>query len=268
MLDSMRGLTKVRLRHLTVDRAAQKRVLAYLKMFQGEIVSGRELQVVGAIQDVPRRIRELRVEFGYSISTGHSREDLQPNQYVLENALPDEEEALKWRTANGIRKSRSGTKTKWLELLKAYVEKPVTKEQLAYVASNKDLRRVRELRTQEGWRVVTRQGGRLDLQPGVYVLESLAQLPSHDRKIPDAIYDSVLVRDQQRCRHCGWTLGQSVSGMRKQFLEVHHVEHHADGGKNNSENLITLCNVDHDEVHRRQLRGGDVWGWLDSREEA
>ena len=36
----------------------------------------------------------------------------------------------------------------------------------------------------------------------------------------------------------------------RKFLELHHVHHHVRGGANSVENLITLCNVDHDLEHR------------------
>ncbi|WP_139153108.1 HNH endonuclease, partial [Enterobacter kobei] len=46
---------------------------------------------------------------------------------------------------------------------------------------------------------------------------------------------------------------KSVSWQHHPFLELHHIEHHADGGENTLDNLITLCNVCHDEVHRRRI---------------
>jgi len=262
MLDGLKSLSWTRLRHLTKAHNARERVLAYLKMFVGKIVDGRELQVVGGIQEVPRRIRELRVQFGYSISTGYSREDLRPEQYVLESIKPNEQEAKKWKTANDIKRTKGSVQSKWLALLKAYVGQPVTKDQLAYVAPNRDMRRTRELRREEGWRVVTRQSGRPDLSAGVYILESLQQLPPHDRKIPDGTYDAVLQRDKESCRYCGWSVKKRSATGKKQFLEVHHIEHHASGGQNNAQNLITLCNVDHDEVHRKKLEGAQFFVWL------
>jgi hypothetical protein len=231
-------------------------------MFVGLVVDGRELQVVAGIQEASRRIRELRVEFGYDISTGYSRDDLRPDQYILNSTSPDEDEAQKWRTANSIRKQPGSARDKILALLKAYVGRPVTTEQIAYVAPGKDKRRIRELRTEYGWRVVTKHSGRPDLAAREYVLESEDQLPVHDRKIPDAIYDSVLTRDRERCQHCGWSVANRSRDSRRQFLEVHHIEHHADGGQQNPENLITLCNVDHDEVHRRAIKGSQFWKWL------
>ncbi|WP_323985578.1 HNH endonuclease [Klebsiella aerogenes] len=46
------------------------------------------------------------------------------------------------------------------------------------------------------------------------------------------------------------------------FLELHHIEHHADGGENTLENLITLCNVCHDEVHHRNISREYLLGLL------
>jgi hypothetical protein len=259
---NFRALSKLRLTHLSAARAGKRRILAYLKLFVGQVISGQELNVVAGIQESARRIRELRVESGYAILTGHSRDDLQPNEYILESAEPNEGEAQKWRTANQIRRQAGGARDKMLALLRAYVTQPVTTEQLAYVAPGRDKRRIRELRTQMGWRVVTQQSGRPDLPAGVYVLESEDQLPAHDRAIPDPVYDSVLLRDRQQCRHCGWSVDQRMLGGRKQFLEVHHIEHHRDGGANNPENLITLCNVDHDEAHRLDVQADRFWAWL------
>jgi 5-methylcytosine-specific restriction endonuclease McrA len=36
----------------------------------------------------------------------------------------------------------------------------------------------------------------------------------------------------------------------RRMLELHHIKPHKNQGANEVENLITLCNVDHDEEHR------------------
>ena len=263
ILDTFRELAKGRLSALTEAAAARDRILAYFSLFPTETIEGRELQVVGGIQEFARRIRELRVEFGYNIATGYSRPDLKPDQYVLESSDADAEAAQKWQAANKIRREGGSARDRILHLLQEFVRKPVTGEQIAYVAKvREDGRRVRELRREFGMRVVTRHTGRPDLPAGVYLLESLDQLPTHDRRIPDAIYDSVLERDHHRCRYCGWSLEYRSPPGRRQFLEVHHVEHHQHGGQNNPENLVTLCNVHHDEVHKKDLRGKAFLEWL------
>jgi hypothetical protein len=56
---------------------------------------------------------------------------------------------------------------------------------------------------------------------------------------------SVLRRDHQRC---------VVPGCRNAlFLDVHHVEPRSEGGRNEADNLITLCGVHHRAAHRGEL---------------
>lgn len=261
---SLGRLSKRRLGKLSARDAGRERVLAYLKLFTGVVISGAELQIVGGIQATARRIRELRVQLGYSIATGNSRDDLRRNEYVLESPVPDAEEAEKWRIVNRIRRRKDlSVRDRWLELLKANVGKPVTLEQLAYVnPKGSDKRRLRELRTQEGYRVVTRQSGRPDLPANVYLLESLDPLPAHDRKIDDETYEGILRRDRGRCRKCAWCPSEFVAGSKRRFLEVHHIEHYRDGGTSNTENLVTLCNLHHDAVHRLDIGPDRFWDWL------
>jgi len=262
-----RELTLNRLQHLTQARSARERILAYLLLFVGEPVQGEELYVVSAISEYPRRVRELRVEWGYNISTGHSQpQELRPDEYRLESAEPDQAAARKWKTANAIRRRKDlGSQDRLLELLKAFPGQVLTGEQMAYVARASEWgRRTRELRTEEGWRVATKKTGRPDLGPSEYVLESLEQAAPHDRHIGDAIYATVLQRDRHQCqrKRCGWTPSKRVPGDPRQFIELHHIEHHKTGGANNEDNLITLCNVCHDDVHRRKLSGPSFFLWL------
>lgn len=267
VLTALRRFSKHRLSKAITAKAASARILQYLKLFVGEVIEGAELEVVSGIHEYPRRVRELRVQEGYRISTGVTREDLRPDQYVLENAVPDLELAAKWRIANQIRRIPGSGKSRMISLLKAMNGEPVSAAELLYVAKVKDMRRVRELRTEDGWRISTRFTGRPELPPNMYVLEGEEQLPAHDRKIDPATYDEVLERDKYSCRKCGWNVSQRREGEKRQFVELHHVEHHRDGGQNNKDNLITLCNVHHDSVHKMKLRSKDLIEWLtpDSR---
>jgi hypothetical protein len=143
-------------------------------------------------------------------------------------------------------------KEKFLEFLLKNVGKEVTGEELRYLSGNKKewARRVRELRTEHGWQIVTKATGRPDLPVGVYVLDSDRQAPEHDRVIPDAVRRKVLKRDGYKCTECGWHHGiWNQSDPR--HLEAHHVEHHVAGGENTAENLITLCNICHDVAHKK-----------------
>ncbi|MFA6091979.1 MAG: HNH endonuclease signature motif containing protein [Elusimicrobiota bacterium] len=260
----LRRLAKLRLSALTPMTSATDRILAYLKLFVGEVLDGKELAVVSGIQEYARRVRELRVQFGYKISTGTTCDDLRPDQYRLDAADPDADAAEKWKLMNEIRRKKglSGM-DRALELLKAYVGKPVTGDAIKYVAKIRSAeRRVRQLRTEFGWRIVTRHTGRPELPNDAYVLETMQQLPEHDRHIPDNVYDKVLERDKYKCRRCDWSLETRNPAERRQFLEVHHIAYHHKGGTNDPDNLVTLCNVDHDEVHRKDISEKDLTAWI------
>lgn len=248
--------------------SARNRILFYLRKYPGIIVKGDELMVVAGIGDWPRRVRELRVEFGWSIVNGvtakemHSEGEfplesidaskLGPDDYILLDPNQDREAAHRWNMANEIRRQKLSVRDKILAFLRRNVGRPVTGEELRYVANNRSewARRVRELRTEQGWPVATKNTGRPDLSIGAYVLELDRQSPAHDRAIPDSVRREVLRRDKYRCRECGWH-HKLWNPSDPRHLELHHVTHHAKGGENVAGNLKTLCNICHDEIHRQ-----------------
>lgn len=116
-------------------------------------------------------------------------------------------------------------------------------------------RRIRELRTEEGYPIATQFTGRPDLNMGEYVIESKDRIAEpHDRLIPFEVQKEVYERDDNTCRLCGW---QREKWTRKdpRILELHHIQEHAAGGANVAQNLIVLCSKCHDEIHagRRKL---------------
>ena len=155
-----------------------------------------------------------------------------------------------------------------LKFFRENVGEPITGEELRYVANGAQSwpRRVRELRTEEGWPVRTRNTGRPDLNRGEYILEEDKQDEPHDRNIPDKVRSDVLDRDGHQCRKCGWDYARGKKNPHgpRSKLEVHHARPHIEGGENDKDNLVTLCNVCHDEVHRRdQLEDPDkLQDWL------
>lgn len=248
--------------------AARDRILYYFRKYPQIVIAGDELLVVSGIQEYARRVRELRVQFGWAIATGvtikEMNEDehaelpddlrkMKPSQYVLLNEEQDREAALRWNTANTIRKERGFVRDKILKFLRANVGRGVTGEELRYVAGNKTewARRVRELRTEFGWPVASKSTGRPDLGIGVYVLQADRQSPEHDRHIPDDVRREVLRRDGYRCNDCHWSHDEwNPSDFR--HLELHHVKPHVKGGENVKGNLKTLCTVCHDKLHKKQ----------------
>ncbi len=251
-----------------VRSAAKKRLLFYFQEYPRVVLSQHELAIVAGISEWARRIRELRVEFGWSIFSGKTilemfeAGDLDPEQhshmnemksddYVLISVNQDRDAAYRWKVAKDIRNTKAGVKTKILEFLQENVGTPVSGEELRYIAKDKTewARRVRELRTEDGWPIGTHWNGRPELKTGMYILEENRQGPAHDRKIPDDVRRQVLVRDKYKCADCNWTRKQ-WNPDDPRHLELHHKEQHADGGANDADNLLTLCNVCHDVRHR------------------
>src|SRR3989338_1767346 len=50
--------------------AARDRILYYFRKYPGTIINGDELLVVSGIQEYARRLRELRIQFGWAIVSG------------------------------------------------------------------------------------------------------------------------------------------------------------------------------------------------------
>ncbi len=246
--------------------SARDRLLAYFRRYPLTVLNEKELAVVAGISEWARRVRELRVEQGWKIVSGITakemlseeeitRSDIKldsmgPNDYALLTPKQDRDAAHRWHLANEIRKQKGAMKDRILDYLRRNTGKAVTGEELKYVAQGSEwARRVRELRTEDGYPISTKQSGNPTLGVGVYMLEEDRQTPKHDRRISEPLRRRVLQRDQYTCTKCRWTHA-AWNRSDPRFLEVHHIQHHARGGKSEENNLVTLCNVCHDEVHR------------------
>ncbi|MFP4546919.1 MAG: HNH endonuclease [Fidelibacterota bacterium] len=250
-----------------IASSARERILHYFKKYPGVVISGDELIVVSGIQEYARRVRELKVQFGWSIVSGLTAKQMSkegefplnnidvdamnPSDYILFSKKQDREAALRWNIANEIRREDISVREKILKYLRKNVGQKVTGEELKYLAKDKSewARRTRELRTEYGWPVVTRNTGCPNLEIGVYLLEADRQSPEHDRKIPDNIKRKVLQRDNYKCTICNWSHSK-WNRSDPRHLELHHKKPHALGGSNTEDNLITVCTVCHDEIHR------------------
>lgn len=249
--------------------AARDRILVYLQQYPRTVIHGDELMVVAGIGEWARRLRELRVQMGWSIISGVTAKEMAqeedfslpgvdvdsmgPEHYILLKEIRDREAADRWHLINTLRRNKNlGMKEKFLDFLLQNIEKEISGEELRYLSGNKKewARRVRELRTEHGWQIVTKSTGRPDLPVGVYVLASDRQAPEHDRVIKDAVRRKVLNRDGYACTGCGWN-HDMWNPSDPRHLEAHHKEHHVVGGENTVENLTTLCNICHDEAHRK-----------------
>lgn len=65
------------------------------------------------------------------------------------------------------------------------------------------------------------------------------------RSVPKDLREQILERDNFRCQSCG----------DDNHLQVHHIKHRCDGGSNSPDNLITLCEKCHYEMHKDEPVG-------------
>ena len=66
------------------EHGAKDRILALLKAEVTKVVTMDDLRYVAKVHEVGRRVRELRTEQGWVITSHVDRTDLKPGQYVLE----------------------------------------------------------------------------------------------------------------------------------------------------------------------------------------
>ena len=245
--------------------AARNRILQYLLKYPQVVIRSEELMVVAGINEYARRIRELRVEQGWALLSGNTVKEMaeegelsvsgvdgmKPDEYFLADTTQDREAAFRWKMANEIRRLPDAVRDKLLNFLRQNVGTPVTGEELRYIAKDRSewARRIRELRTEYGWPIVTQFTGRPDMPVGHYLLEEDRQSPVHDRNIPDPVRAAVLKRDNYKCQMDGWSREQWHADDPR-HLELHHKVEHVKGGANDENNLITLCTKCHDHVHR------------------
>jgi hypothetical protein len=244
---------------------ARDRILFYFRKYPRVIIGGEEIMVVAGISEWARRLRELRVQFGWSIISGTTAKEMakeedfgidvskmKTDDYVLLDATEDRDAAFRWNTANEIRRMKISIRDRILLYFQRNIGKPINGEELRYVADNSTewARRVRELRTEFGWQIMTQASGMPELPVGMYTLISDRQAPEHDRVIKDQVRREVLQRDDYRCQECGWT-HEKWNPSDPRHLEAHHIKQHVEGGENTVENLTTLCNICHDKAHAK-----------------
>ena len=138
----------------------QARILRYLQLRLGEVVTKEELSGVAGIYEWARRVRELRMDHGWAIHSAVTRGDLRVGEYILELDRPDEDLARNWTTARRIRSLRTAggvapPRVRLLEFLKAIYPQSADIEQLVYVAGSPGhCSRCLEELASEGWRIV------------------------------------------------------------------------------------------------------------------
>lgn len=141
-----------------------------------------------------------------------------------------------------------GSKERIRQFLRTHLGEVLTSIQLRDAAGtgvSEWARRVRELREDEGWKILT-HNDRSDLKPGEYLLEELPPEVSvkFARNISAKLRAEVFDRNGFTCQMCGLTPGDNdpYTG-RKVRLHVGHIVDKNLGGKDELSNLRTLCST-------------------------
>jgi len=105
-------------------------------------------------------------------------------------------------------------------------------------------RRVRELRTEEGYQILT-HNDRSDLKPGQYILLDPKPVPAFERAISKEVRAFVLDRNGFTCQMCGAVAGEvhPYDPTRKTRLHIGHVIDKSQGGTDDAGNLRAICSV-------------------------
>lgn len=105
-------------------------------------------------------------------------------------------------------------------------------------------RRVRELRNEEGYQILTHHD-RDDLKPGQYILATSKPLPAFAREISKEVRAYVLDRNGFTCQMCGAVAGEPhpYDSTRKTRLHIGHIVDKSMGGTDDPANLRAICSV-------------------------
>ncbi len=105
-------------------------------------------------------------------------------------------------------------------------------------------RRIRELRNEEGFQILT-HNDRSDLKPGQYLLLTAKPEPAFERGISKETRSLVLDRNGFTCQMCGAGAGEPhpVDPNRKTRLHIGHIIDKSMGGTDDASNLRAVCSV-------------------------
>jgi hypothetical protein len=140
---------------------------------------------------------------------------------------------------------RKGARAKLREYFIDNVGKTLNSNELREVAGISEwARRIRELRSEEGWNIQT-HNDQSSLKPGEYILVNLKRIPSFERSISKETRSYVLDRNGFTCQMCGAVAGElhPYDTSRKTRLHIGHIIDKSQGGTDDPSNLRALCSV-------------------------
>jgi hypothetical protein len=103
-------------------------------------------------------------------------------------------------------------------------------------------RRVRELRNEEGYQILSHKD-RADLKPNQYLLDTTKRTPAFKRNISKETRAWVLERNGYTCQMCGVAAGDPdpLGGDRTVRLTMGHIVDKSKGGEDSPQNLRAIC---------------------------
>lgn len=134
-------------------------------------------------------------------------------------------------------------------------------DELRAVANNQSewARRIRELRTEEGFLILT-HNDRSELKPGQYLLETSKPQPAFNRAISKETRAYVLDRNGFTCQMCGAVAGElhPYDPTRKTRLHIGHIIDKSKGGSDDASNLRAICSVCNEGAQNATLTRPDL----------
>lgn len=134
-------------------------------------------------------------------------------------------------------------------------------EELRGIADNQSewARRVRELRTEEGYLILT-HNDRSELKPGQYLLETAKPQPAFERALSKETRAFVLDRNGFTCQMCGAVAGEPhpYDPTRNTRLHIGHIIDKSKGGIDEPSNLRAICSVCNEGAQNAMLIRPDL----------
>lgn len=143
-------------------------------------------------------------------------------------------------------KKPKGSRAKLREYILNNIGKVMSSEELRAVAGDTSewARRMRELRTEEGYQILT-HNDRNDLKPGQYLLLDAIPMPAFERSISKETRAYVLDRNGFTCQMCGAVAGEvhPYDSSRRTRLHIGHIIDKSMGGSDEPSNLRAICSI-------------------------
>lgn len=159
------------------------------------------------------------------------------------------------------KRQRGGARGKLRAHFLANIGRVMDSKELQAVADNQSewARRVRELRTEEGYLILT-HNDRSDLKPGQYLLENPKPQPAFERAISKETRAFVLDRNGFTCQMCGAVAGEPhpYDPTRKTRLHIGHIIDKSKGGIDEPSNLRAICSVCNEGAQNAMLIRPDL----------